>query len=373
MERLRRKRIRTANAVSLVWTSAAVVALSLVSSLAVDLGRLHLVKTELQRVADAAAAKMPDATAARWAAEDLAKLHKADWRDVALRTEDVIFGRWDADEGELDTASPFPDAIRVVAARTKARGDAIPLVFGWALGRETADLTVSATVMVTLPPQRYGIIGIDWVQMGGSSRIDSYKSTLGQYGGGNVFANGSVASNGPITNGGASRINGSADSLLGVAGTAAADAHRKDALAKALHFPAKRGQETAGNDGDFAGAFLASGTYYFHNFTPASTLTFDGPVTVYAAGSVHVRNVSAYQARPSNFHLIVTSAAPVSVGANGAFYGDVYAPLSAVSIGGTGDLYGQVLGRTVQTTGNGKIHYDESMPSAGSRTISLVR
>jgi hypothetical protein len=362
---------------ALVWAAVALTLFCAIALVGADLGRVHLVKTELQRAADAAAraaaAQLPETSAARLEAQSLAGLHQADGQPVMVVAGDVAFGRWDGAAQLLDTSSPTPDAVSVTCRRAASRGNAVPLLFGAVVGVREVDLSASATALLTAPAAGYGIIGLDWVQMGGSSRIDSYRSDLGSYGGANVFANGSVGSNGQITNGGASRINGSADSLLGSSGNARANANRRDQLAKPLNYPVKKGSKAAGADGDFTGGLLVDGTYYFNDFRPASTLTLTGPVTVYADGAVQVRNVYAYQNRPGNFKLNVTSSADVSVGANGAVYIDLYAPMSNVRVTGTGDLYGQVLGKTVRTWGNGKIHYDESLPTGGTRSISIVK
>src|SRR5262245_36102543 len=78
-----------------------VIMMAVLCSFGVDLGRVQLVKTELQRSADAAAragaASVPgDFTAARAAAIQFATLNKADGAPVVLQTSDIEFGKWNA-------------------------------------------------------------------------------------------------------------------------------------------------------------------------------------------------------------------------------------------------------------------------------------
>lgn len=362
--------------VSLVWISVAMVILTAFASLGVDLARVHLAKTELQRAADAAAragvVKFPDRSAVRTEAGRIAEMHEADGSKVVLQSADVQFGAWDATRKTLNTASTSPNAVRIIAARTASRGNGVPLMFGSLLRLPSIDVAPQATALIKRPPPGYGIVGLDSVDLVGVARIDSYRADAGAYGGANRRSNGSVASNGLITTIGASRIEGSADSALGTAGTGGANAQRKGTLEEALYYPPRTSGGNDGRDGDFTGTTLAAGTYYFRNFQPARDLVATGVVTVYVSGTVAAENVTAFQCLPSNFKLIVTSNSPVGFTGNRQFYADVYAPLSAVTVGGTGDFYGQIVGKTVRLHGNAGMHYDESMPSSGVTTISLV-
>lgn len=59
----------------------------------------------------------------------------------------------------------------------------------------------------------------------------------------------------------------------------------------------------------------------------------------------------------------------VKVGGASAFFGQVIAPFSRVDIHGSGGMFGAVNGRTVEVSGGGGFHYDESfeeMPNRGS-------
>jgi hypothetical protein len=52
-------------------------------------------------------------------------------------------------------------------------------------------------------------------------------------------------------------------------------------------------------------------------------------------------------------------------------YASVYAPLSVVNVSGTGDIYGQLVGLSIDISGNAGIHADTHLQSAGS--VSLVQ
>src|SRR3954453_11110502 len=117
----------------MVYMVVAMTVLILLSSLAVDLGRVQLARTELQRAADAAAryaaSGLSDGTAlskARYAAGQ----NTADGSPVQLvmggaGNDDVVVGHWDG-SGFVAGGSPT-DAVRVTSRRTAARGNSVPL------------------------------------------------------------------------------------------------------------------------------------------------------------------------------------------------------------------------------------------------------
>jgi len=121
------------------------------ATLAVDWGRVQLVKTELRSAADAAARHAvaglsTSVGTANARAVAAAGENKADGGPVVLVTaQDVEFGTWDpatrAFEVLTGSAQSSATAVRVTARRTSARGTAIPTLFGALLGRRTVDVT----------------------------------------------------------------------------------------------------------------------------------------------------------------------------------------------------------------------------------------
>src|SRR4051812_24817965 len=94
---------RPRHGVSLIYCTVSMIAMIAITSLAVDLGRVQLVKTELMRAADAACRAAVyemqsgnSISAARTQAVALAAMNTADGTPVAIdSTNDVLFGTWD--------------------------------------------------------------------------------------------------------------------------------------------------------------------------------------------------------------------------------------------------------------------------------------
>lgn len=140
----------------LIYATVMIVVLLGLASLAVDWGRTQLLKTELQRSADAAAlAAIPNlgnSATVYGEAQSLAALNPADGAPVELRgAADVEIGVWNAASRAFDVASnpnaPANNAVRVTARRTRARGNALELPFGSVIGMPRTD--VSAVSIAT--------------------------------------------------------------------------------------------------------------------------------------------------------------------------------------------------------------------------------
>src|SRR4029453_4783828 len=95
-------RRRGRRGIGLIWAMMVILALCAIASLAVDYGRVQLVKSQLRSAADAAAlaagnVMQSDPAAARAVALQIAQANKAENRPVALDpTQDVEFGIWDS-------------------------------------------------------------------------------------------------------------------------------------------------------------------------------------------------------------------------------------------------------------------------------------
>jgi Flp pilus assembly protein TadG len=140
--------------VTMVYAVVAMVAILMFVSFAVDLGRVQVAKTELQRAAD---------DVARYAASGLqygtstvisrvstaAADNKVDGASLAIdTTNDLDFGTWDPTTDTFDvltgTARSSATAIRITARRTTAENGGVPTLFAMALGRQTVDITAVA-------------------------------------------------------------------------------------------------------------------------------------------------------------------------------------------------------------------------------------
>lgn len=99
-------------------------------ALAVDLGYARVVETQLQAAADAAALaasqKLPDTTAARTAALDLAAKNTPSGYGTIIQSSDVSFGRYDPSTQVFTSGAANPNAVQVQTSRTVAKGNQLP-------------------------------------------------------------------------------------------------------------------------------------------------------------------------------------------------------------------------------------------------------
>lgn len=131
------------------------------ASFAVDWGRVQLAKTQLRAGADAASrhgamllATSP--TAAINAAAAAAGDNKVDGSTLVLdKNADIELGFWDVTTRKFTRYTganlKYANAVRVVARRTAARGNAIPTVFAQLLGHKSADISAESIAMLKPP------------------------------------------------------------------------------------------------------------------------------------------------------------------------------------------------------------------------------
>lgn len=395
--------------VSLVYVSIALVALCGLTSLAVDVGRVLLVKAELRQAADAAVRHAAhglaqyDIATARAYAVDCADDNTADGTPVAVHAQqDVDFGTWDAARRRftqlhgVNLASA--NAVRVTARRTAARNSAVRLYFAPLVGFPTADVTVTAVarINVRLP----ALVGLDSISMSGSSgngnNGNSYRSKDGPLTPGTTYYNrGTIASNGNISLSGNTSINGDARPGVGrsvslsggstVTGTVVP-------LSKPLDYPMETAGQAANvnNNSSVPSSYLSSGrdfnlggntltlgggTYYWDdvNIGSSGTLVFTGPATVYVTGSVKIDGECRSSGDlPRNLRFVlVTAGTTFESYSSGVTYADVYAPGSTFKMAGSATLCGSVIARTVEMSGTARLVFDESM-TVTSPGVSLV-
>jgi Flp pilus assembly protein TadG len=147
--------------VAMFYIVVAAVAMLGFVSLAVDLGRVQTAKTELRRAADAAARAgvayiSQGSSTVQTVAINMAANETCDGSSVVLTASNIQVGIWNTStktfstSGFADNATKF-QAVQVTAKRTRAGGNAIPLLFGMVLGAKTCDVTASsvAALMAT--------------------------------------------------------------------------------------------------------------------------------------------------------------------------------------------------------------------------------
>lgn len=144
----------------LIYATIGLTALVGVCSLAVDWGRVQLVKTELSAAADSSARAGAGAllegpanavSRARWAAAQ----NKADGYQVDVLTSDVQLGVWDTQTKAFvqmfGNDQYRANAVRVTATRHNTRNNAVPMSFASLFGKKTQNVTVEATAMFVPP------------------------------------------------------------------------------------------------------------------------------------------------------------------------------------------------------------------------------
>jgi len=138
-----------------IWMMFTMVVLCMFVSLAVDLGRVQVAKTELSMIAAASAragasGMTVDSSEAIFRARAIAKANKVDGGAFDIDTaKDVQFGVWNP-AGRTFSPANFSDAnaVRVVTRKAAARGTGIRLMFASILGRNFCDASGEAVVQL---------------------------------------------------------------------------------------------------------------------------------------------------------------------------------------------------------------------------------
>jgi Flp pilus assembly protein TadG len=300
--------------VVVIWAVIALTAITAIISLAVDLGRVQLVKTQLQRVADAAA---------RYGAQGLEAGNAVSWAKASATeqtvngssytvvTGDVVTGNW---SGSAFTAGATPlNAVKVTAACTAARGNAVTLFFGRVVGQSSCD--VHATSVATYVDNATGgFIGLSSFTVKNNTFVGSYNSsntTLPTHSG--AGSKGLVGSNGTILSGNNDILQG--DVLLGPSASVSGFSVTGSTINQttAIAAPSMPAWSPGTNPGSISSSYtvnssvtLPHGTYWFTSLTipQGGTLSFDGPSTVYVNGSVDLLgSIVAYNSVPSNLKI----------------------------------------------------------------------
>jgi hypothetical protein len=393
---IRHGRQRRQRGATLWFSLILIFALIAFASLAVDYAFVQSAKTQLVAAVDAcarcAAKKLAGGSTvaqAQAAAVAVAAQNKVNGSPLTITAANVIEGYWDS-TAQTFTAHGSPiNACQVNAALSTANGNAVPLYWAAVLGRSTCDVHASATA--TCKSAGYGLVGLNYINMGGNTS-DSYWNTTGVTGG----QNGSIASNGNISLGGSSSIQGDAHPGIGkTVNNPGKVTGSTTPISSPLVYPnGSAGSYATTNDdgvapssnsaGISSGSLavnsnksltLPGGNYYVNNFTLSAggTLTFTGPATVYIYGSLNLSGHAVSSSnQPGNLKIVMVPDASgnppgsVTIGSSSALYADIYAPQSALTMSGTGDLYGSIVAGSIDMTGSSAIHYDIlNDPNAG--------
>lgn len=184
--------------------------------------------------------------------------------------------------------------------------------------------------------------------------IDSYQSSGGAYGGGNVGSSGIVQAATTITNNGGlihavQRPNTpSGFSVVPVP-------------AGAINLPL--GSSTPGSLNINIAAdsiTLAPGDYVASNinvnFPGAITISPAGPVRIWVTGNLNLGGNENLDGTPKNLAFLVTGSGWVNVNSSGALYGMIYAPTSGINV--NSKVFGSVIGSSLVMNSGAAVHYD---------------
>jgi uncharacterized protein YdeI (BOF family) len=352
----------------LIWCMMVLLVLCGLTSLAIDMGRVALVKTQLRAAADAAALAagnyVGDRATARSIAAATAKLNKADGAAVVIDPNvDVEFVNWNESSRTytVSGASDVANAVKVTARRIAARGNAVDLPFAKMLGANTCD--VSAETIVMAKGGNFSLVGLDYVKMTGNANVTSVATNGYISMTGSAHVNGDVATGSGGVKGG--RVNGQSSRLFAPLVYPSASLANVQSTYPALDGTSIKlsGSQTKTLDGS---------VYIFKDITltGSSKIIFTSKCTVYVTGSIVMTGTTvAKDNDPANLKFIVIGTGKVSLTGTSQLYANIYAPNSPITITGTGDIYGPLVGKTISLTGNAQI---QSGPS-GKSTIQIVK
>jgi Flp pilus assembly protein TadG len=385
---------RRSRGFALIWFTVLLAALMGLASLAVDYGRVQVVKTQLRRTADAAAryaaSGLADGTAVA-KAQDAANDNSVDGSLYSMDASDVQTGNW---SGGVFTAGGSPtNAVKVTVGCTKARGNAVPLLFAQMLGQKTCDVNASCIATgASAPP--YGIIGLSYIKMSGGTNTSYSSASSGGTG------EAKIASNGDLTLGGGATIDGNAYAGVGQSvntGGGAAVTGSKLNLTSTMSYPnASAGQYATTNSNsnipamflNASGNFsmggsstltLPAGNYCVNNFklSGGAVLSFSGPVTFYVTGTFDVgggSSINTYNNIPDNFQVKICSTSGVTLSNGAQLYCALYCPQSALKMSGATKIVGGIVAASIDMTGGASSVIDiASTANSTTSGISLVQ
>lgn len=368
------------------------VALLLVGSLAVDWGRLQLAKTELSTAVDAAGraavAYLPSDTAgARTAAISLAAQHTVDGTPLVLQSGDIVFGKWNATTQTLDTSSPTPDAVRIIARRTTSRGTAIGAVLARAGGISSFDLTRTAIVQGSSSAS-YGLVGLDTFNIQNSSKTGNINTATGDKDVGTGGTSGSIASNGNWNIGSNVSIGGYIYYNTASAPPGSNYNLGKIKMSTPIPTPAtpSAGSYTTSNSNPTIGQpttnanvnissgsdlVLPGGNYVFNSLNISGrTVDFTGPATIWMYGNFSANNcrIRAFQERSTNLRINFCVASGFNLNSTDVI-GVVNAPTTPANINNGSKLYGSIFAKQMSVD-NSELYFDTQLGANGGSTTS---
>ncbi len=360
------------------------------ASFGVDYGFVQTAKTELQGAADAAAraAVAGISTGVSQAQTNGINIAGQNWVNGAaliITTSDIDFGTWNTGTRTFalltGAAQANANSIRINAHLS------VPLAFSRVIGLNS--VTIHASSIAYISGSSYGIVGLTSMNNNTSGVWDSFNASAGAYSAGSAHSLATAAANSNITLN-SSSVKGDAHPGVGKTCTGGTVTGSRAALSSTLSYASVSAGSaaTTNNNNLLAGPDWSSpdfnhsgsttitipgGTYYVQDFKVSgnATVNMTGPVIMYIYGQVSISSsdINAYQGKPTNFKMYLLPTATLQLRFNTTIDADIYGPDTDMSFSGAATLCGRVIGQSLQQTGTGSIHQDESLGTA----ISLVK
>jgi Flp pilus assembly protein TadG len=361
-----------------------------IASLAVDFGRIHAARGELQAAVDAAliygARGIADGTAFAKAVIAAGENRYDGNKPLTLSGSEVQVGSWNSTTKAFTAGASPANALQITVSRT------IPLTLLQAFGVTSRQIAASG---ITTMNQTFasGFVGLDWVDVNSGGTSDSYDSSKGAYSAATAGNLGSLASNGWI------KINSSTikkDVYMRSGQTLDADGSsygQRINMASAMSVPLpsaspySSSNNSNGNitpqsaiksnlnfNSDGSTVTMPGGNYYFNSFTTNSTtLNVTGPSTLYVNGDLAFNSttLNVTSQRPGDFRIIVVKASPVSISFNSVtgLCADIQAPTASVELNSTTTFFGRIIAKTLKVNSSAALHYDVSLPPIPGATL----
>lgn len=367
---------------ALAYVIVSMVAMLAFASLAVDMGHVYVVRSELRLAADAAArfgvtGLKSGVAAAQAYAVDAANDNKSDGEPVVIDpATDVEFARWDKQRRTYtpltgsDRASA--NALRVTARRTAATGRAVPLLFARVLGKTSHDVEVSAVAYIE-PPEPAGIIGYTGITLQNNTFIGGYNSATNRNPT-SATANsvGNLASNGTILGGinnqltGAVLLGPSSPNVIGIS-VGGVTTHLTEPLVPPADPPWNPVINPGGIPQSYAvggNVVLPGGRYTFTSLTVNGSLSFSGPATLTVNGPIMVAgSLLAYDLIPGNLKIYQIGGNDFGDGTvNGMnVVADIVAPTCDFLARNNLTFRGRMVMKSIELKNNGDIYYDVAL------------
>lgn len=367
--------------------------LSMLASLAVDVGVYMTAKAELQAAADAAALAAanamekglsPQPVGIQFALQNILNGHLL----LPLESIQIRLGRWE--NGAFVERSYDQNAIQVTLYRTQEYQNPVPLFFAGLLGLNSVDIKASAVASIRPRAPEYNFVGIDEVRFSSLGVLARIK--------GRVVSNGDIDIGRPLgllvgVVGDARSWNGRVRKGILAGITGSTQPLPEELVYPSVQIPSRHDNAQIAayldSQGDFNALLLTSipaGTYVVRdlNLLANVIVRLEGPVTFYVtrhfnmAATVNLLGNPNFS--PSMFKVRVATGGEVHFLANilSPLNMDLYAPDTEVDIAvGINRYYGRLIARRLHILLPVLGEFEEARnlddPNAGCPTVCLVK